>query len=241
MEKIKFPTEIIDLPSKGLIYPEGHPLRKGTIEVKYMTAKEEDILTNQNYIENGTVLDKLLESLVIGDIELNDMFPGDKNALFIGARILGYGSEYGFTYNNKEYTIDLSTFENKEFDSSLVNSKGHFSFTLPKSKTELQFKLLTDKDETKIEEEIKGLKKINKNNSSEVTTRLKHQIISLEGNTDPKEIRNFVDNYLLAQDARALRAFIKKISPNVDMIYITDSGEEVEVPIGLTFFWPDVQ
>ena len=240
MEKIKFPTEVIELPSKGLIYPEDHPLRKGKIELKYMTAKEEDILTNQNFIQKGTVLDKLLESLVIDDIDLNDLFPGDKNALFIGARILGYGSEYSFTHNGKDYTIDLSEFEHKEFNTSLINSNGTFSFKLPKSETELEFKLLTDNDELKIEEEIKGLKKINKNNSSEVTTRLKHHIVSLEGNQDKVEIRNFVDNYLLAQDARALRSYIKEISPNVNMFYTTEGGEEVEVPIGLSFFWPDI-
>ena len=93
------PTETIELPSKGLLYPEGHPLSNGTIEIKYMTAKEEDILTNQNYIQNGTVLDKLLKSLIITEFDYNDLVIGDKNAVMIAARILGYGAEYKFQYH----------------------------------------------------------------------------------------------------------------------------------------------
>ena len=62
--KPSFPTEVIELPSKGLLYPESNPLSSGKLEMKYMTAKEEDILSNQSYIQKGTVLDKLLESLI---------------------------------------------------------------------------------------------------------------------------------------------------------------------------------
>ena len=109
-EKFKFPTELVDLPSKGKIYPKDHPLSSGKVEMKYMTAREEDILTNQNYIEKGIVLDKLLESLTMHKFNVKDVHTGDKNAIFIAARILGYGSEYKFTYLTKEYTIDLSIF-----------------------------------------------------------------------------------------------------------------------------------
>ena len=94
----QFPAEEVTLPSKGLLYPEGSSLRKGIIEMKYMTAKEEDILTNQNLIANGTVIDKLLKSLIISDINYNELLSGDKNAILIAARILGYGSDYSFTY-----------------------------------------------------------------------------------------------------------------------------------------------
>mgnify|MGYP003639632927 FL=1 len=240
MSEFKFPTELVELPSKGLIYPEDHPLRKGTVEIKYMTAKEEDILTNQNYIEKGTVLEKLLESLVIGNINLKDIFPGDKNAILIASRILGYGSEYKFMYNDTEHTVDLSELKNKPFDESLINSNGNFEFILPKSENKVEIKLLRETDEEKINEELKGLKKINKSLSADVTTRLKHMIVSIEGKSDKSEIKTFVENYLLAQDARSLRKFVQSVSPDVDMNYTTDSGEEVAVPINLNFFWPDL-
>lgn len=240
MTELKLPTETVSLPSKGLIYPADHPLRKGTVEIKYMTAKEEDILTNQNYIEKGTVLDKLLESLIVENFNLGDLFPGDKNAIYVAARILGYGSKYSFQYNNKEHTIDLSTLENKPFDESLINSEGHFEFTLPKSENEIIFKLLSDNDEKKIDEELKGFKKLNKSLSADVTTRLKHTIVSVEGKKDKNEIKTFVETYLLAQDSRALRQYIKQITPDIDMTYVTEEGKEVEIPVGITFFWPDL-
>jgi hypothetical protein len=100
-EKFKLPTETIDLPSKGLLYPEDSELAKGVIEIKYMTAKEEDILTNQSYIKNGTVLDKLIKSLIVSKINFDDLLVGDKNAIMVAARILGYGSDYTFEYNGE--------------------------------------------------------------------------------------------------------------------------------------------
>ena len=117
------PTETIELPSKGLVYPEGHPLSNGTIEIKYMTAKEEDILTNTNYISDGTVLDKLIKSIIVTKVNFDDILIGDKNAIMIAARILGYGSEYKFTYNGKEEVIDLSTLENKPLHAEIEKRK----------------------------------------------------------------------------------------------------------------------
>ena len=102
MEQQQFPTEMVTLPSKGLLYPEESPLKKGEIEMKYMTAREEDILTNQNLIENGTVIDKLLQSLIITPINYNDLLIGDKNAVLVAARILGYGKDYEFEYNGEK-------------------------------------------------------------------------------------------------------------------------------------------
>ena len=120
MAEFKFPTEEVELPSKGLVYPKDHPLSSGKVEIKYMTAKEEDILTNQAYIEKGTVLDKLLESVLISDINLKDLIVGDKNAIFVATRILGYGKDYKFTYAGEEKELDLTTLKNKEFDTSLI-------------------------------------------------------------------------------------------------------------------------
>ena len=114
MSEFKFPTEEVELPSKGLLYPKDNPLSSGKVEIKYMTAKEEDILTNQSFIQKGTVLDKLLQSLIINkDIKTEDLFVGDKNALFVAARILGYGKEYKVTIAGKSETIDLTELENK--------------------------------------------------------------------------------------------------------------------------------
>jgi hypothetical protein len=241
MSEFKFPTEIVELPSKGLVYPEGSLLAEGKIEMKYMTAKEEDILTNQAYIKQGTVLDKLLQSLIVSKINYDDLIVGDKNALFIAARILGYGKDYTFSYNGEEITVDLSSLNNKSFNESLV-TKGlnEFHFTLPSSQTKITFKILTSGDDKKIDAEITGLKKINKDVSPELSTRLKYIITSVNGDKDEKTIREFVDNYLLARDSRALREYIKQIQPDVDLTYITDGGEEVTIPINLNFFWPDI-
>lgn len=240
----KFPTETIELPSKGLIYPEDNPLSSGTIEMKYMTAKEEDILSNQSYIQNGTVIDKLLKSLIVSKVNYNDLIVGDKNAIMIAARVLGYGKDYDFEYKGSNVSVDLSTLENLPFDETLIKrGENNFTYTLPKSGAILTFKLLTHGDEQKIDQEIRGLKKINKNASPDFSTRLKHMITSINGDDTQKGIREFVDNYFLAMDTRAFRQHIKMIQPDVDLnVPVTlDDGsvEDVDLPIGVTFFWPD--
>ena len=242
MSEFKFPTETIELPSKGLVYSEDNPLSSGQVEIKYMTAKEEDILTNQSYIQKGIVLDKLLESLLVTKININDLIVGDKNAILIAARILGYGKDYEFTYEGETHTVDLSTLDNKEFDESSLITRGtnEFSYTLPHSETVITYKILTGRDEKAIDREIKGLKKLNKDFAPELSTRLKHMITSVGGDTDIKKIREFVDNQFLAMDSRAFRNHIRDTQPDVDMSFILDSGEEVTVPIGLSFFWPDI-
>jgi len=242
MSEFKFPTETIELPSKGLVYSEDNPLSSGQVEIKYMTAKEEDILTNQSYIQKGIVLDKLLESLLVTKININDLIVGDKNAILIAARILGYGKDYEFTYEGETHTVDLSALDNKEFDESSLITRGinEFSYTLPHSETVITYKILTGRDEKAIDREIKGLKKLNKDFAPELSTRLKHMITSVGGDTDIKKIREFVDNQFLAMDSRAFRNHIRDTQPDVDMSFILDSGEEVTVPIGLSFFWPDI-
>ena len=218
--QFKVPTETVELPSKGLLYPKDSPLSKGKIEMKYMTAKEEDILTNQNYIKNGTVIDRLLKSLIITEgVDYNQLLVGDKNAIMFAARILSYGKDYEFSYGGPQ-TVDL-----------------------PATGNTVTFKLLNHSDEKNIERELEGLKKLNKNASPEVTTRLKRIITSINGQTEQKDIRSFVDTYLLAKDARALRKEYAKVNCDVNMKFILsddDGGEEeVDLPIGLNFFWPD--
>jgi hypothetical protein len=249
MAELKIPTETVSLPSKGLLYPESSPLAKGEIEMKYMTAKEEDILTNANYIRQGTVIDKLLQALIITPINYDDILIGDKNAILIAARVLGYGKDYTFKYTNQrgqevETTADLSQLNERQLDESLFNAGvNELSFSLPKSGNVVTFKLLTHGDEKKIEAEVKGLQKVNPNGSFDVTTRLKYMITSINGDRDIKSIRDFVDNAFLAPDARALRDYYNKIQPDINLTFIPDdesyTGEGVAIPISLNFFWPD--
>jgi hypothetical protein len=234
--KFKFPTEVVELPSKGLIYPKDNPLSSGKVEMKYMTAKEEDILTNQNYISKGIVFD------------LNDMVIGDKNALLIASRVLGYGKDYefrGYNQNTQQlenFTVDLTTLEDKPLDPNNLIEEGvnELNFELPHSKTPITYKILTHGDEKKIDREIQGLQKINKESIPEISTRLKYIITSVDGDREKKTIREFVDKFMLARDSRSLREEIKRISPDVNLTYVGEGAEEgINIPVNLSFFWPD--
>ena len=232
-QKFKFPTEIVELPSKGLLYPKDSPLSSGKIEMKYMTAKEEDILTNQNYISQG------IESLIVSKINYNELLIGDKNALMVASRVLGYGKDYKFKAINPstgltvEYEVDLTTLKDKYLDPKNIKEEGlnEFEFTLPTSKNLIKYKLLTHKDEKNINTEIEGLKKINPDSNPLSSTRFKYIITSIDGDREKKSIREFVDNYLLARDSR--------VSPDVELKHVGNEGEEVTIPINLNFFWPD--
>ena len=242
--KFNLPTETVDLPSKGLLYPKDSPLSSGKIEMKYMTAKEEDILSNVNYISNGTALDRVLKSLIVDKkINFNQLLIGDKNAIMIAARILSYGKEYKFTIRDEEHSIDLSKLGNKKIDEKLLENGNEFDFTLPKTGNKIKFKLLTQEDENKVQREVEGRKKIDKNSNTEGSTRLKYMITSVNDNKESKDIRDFVDKYMLASDAREFRKHYITVSPDVDMIYKFENEngeeEEVDIPIGINFFWPD--
>lgn len=256
-ETQKFPTEIIELPSKGLLYPDGHPLRSGKIEMKYMTAREEDILTTQSYIKQGVVLDKLFRALIVGNgegvqINYGDLLTGDKNAVMIAARVLGYGKDYTIKVQNpsgteQEEKIDLTKFEHKELREDLITpGTNEFEFELPASKRTVTFKILNHRDSLEIDKEIKSLQKIkDQYGSKQLTTRLFHTITSVDGDESKSAIRNFVKNELLAIDSRALRDFIAEISPDVDLkidLFDAENGElfSVNMPIGVDFFWPSV-
>lgn len=244
--KFNLPTETVELPSKGLLYPEDSPLASGKIEMKYMTAREEDILTNQNYIRNGTVIDRLLKSLIVTEgVNYDDLLIGDKNAIMVSARILAYGKDYPVVYAGEEHTVDLSTIENVPLDESLyTRGENNFSFKLPSTNNTVTFKLLSHKDEKAIDRELEGLKKLKKDDTPSVTTRLKYIITSINGSSETKDIREFVDNYLLATDSRALRKYYTEVQPDVDLTFeieTQDGGKErVPLAIGLDFFWPDL-
>jgi hypothetical protein len=248
--KFKLPTETVTLPSKGLLYPAESPLSKGEIEMSYMSAKHEDILTNMNFIKNGTVIDKLLQELIVTSINYNDLLVGDKNALLFAARILGYGKDYDIQFYNTalkqldSYTVDLTELKEKEIDESVfIQGVNEVPFVLPQSKNEITFRLLTHGDERAIESELKGLKKLYPDKSFDVTTRLKHIIVSVEGKREKKDIREFVDTYLTAQDSRALRDYYAKVMPDIDTTITIDKDgyvqEGVDIPIGINFFWPN--
>ena len=159
-----FPTEIIDLPSKGIPYPEEHPLSSGKIEMKYMTAKEEDILTTQSYITQGVVLDKLFQSLIVSNgegekVKYNDILVGDKNAIMVAARVLGYGKEYKVNipdpYNNdkpQETLILLNEIQDKPLHDEITKypNNSEFEFELPLAKKRITFKLMTHCTERKV-------------------------------------------------------------------------------------------
>lgn len=247
---MNFPTETIDLPSKGLLYSKTNPLSSGKVEMKYMTAQEEDILTNTNYIEKGIVIDKLLQSMIVDkNINLNTLLLGDKEYLMVAARILGYGKEYKFQYpipgtdEQEEIIVDLTQLPEKQLDSTQKDNE--FKFYLPLSKVDITFKLLTQEDDNKIQEEVKGIKKLNKMANPEPSTRLKYIITSINGNQDSKFIREFVDKNLLIGDAKALRKEYNKISPGVEfkIIHQFSNGtqESINIPININFLWPDLE
>ena len=249
MSEFRFPTEVIDLPSKGLVYPESSPLSLGTIELKYMSAREEDILTNSNFIEKGIVIDKLLQSLIVTKIDYNELITGDKNAILFAARILGYGASYDIEITDKfgkriPVNIDLSKLENKKIDESLfIPGKNEFDFILPQSKITVTFKLINALDEKAIADEIKGLKKAFPNDSFDVTTRLKHTIVAMNGDKNVEKIRGFVDNMLIT-DTRALRKYINDITPDLltNFDYVDSKGDVVEgvsIPMNINFLYPD--
>ena len=243
--KFKFPTEMVELPSKGLIYSKDNPLSSGTIEMKYMTAKEEDILTNQNYIKQGIVLEKLLKSLIVSKIDYDDLIVGDKNMVMVAARILGYGKDYSFKLGDETITVDLTDCPTRYLDESNliephVNS---FEYTFPSSGNKITYKLLNNKDEKNIQAELEGLKKIDKNSSAELSTRLKYMITSVNGNSDKKDIREFVDNFLLAKDSKNFRDHLRTTQPDIELVskYTNAEGvkEDINIPVTVSFFWPD--
>lgn len=248
------PTEVIDLPSQGYFYPEGHPLASGKIEMKYMTAREEDILTSQNLIKQGVVIDKLLQALIVDKFNYNELLIADKNALMIAARVLGYGKDYEVQIacpacgEKSKHVADLTLFESRDIDFNIfTKGENAFTFTLPASKKTLTLKFLTHADEKAVDEELKGLKKLSMLTGvdSELTTRLRKAVVAVDGNEDRAVINNAVKN-MLAIDSLALRKFLKEVTPEIDTTFsfvcphCGHENEKIQVPIDVSFFWPGV-
>ena len=248
-QKFTVPTEIIDLPSKGLVYPKENPLSSGQVEMKYMTAREEDILTNVNLLRQGLAIEKMLVSLIKSPVAYQDLTLGDRNGLLIAARILAYGKDYSFSYKNpntgeeEKVQIDLQKLKYKELDWSKFNNKNEFDFVLPHSKNSITFKLLTVADDKKVDEEIKGLKKSLGQDGGTLSTRLKHQILSINGDYSAKTVREFIDQgYLLSRDSVELRKHIETVTPDIDteVTFTLKDGTEVSTGLPMTadFFFP---
>lgn len=248
MPETTFPTEVIDLPSKGYFYPEKSPSSSGQVELKYMTAKDEDVLTSQNLIAKGIVLDVLLDSLIVDKkVKVSDLLIGDKNALLIAARVLAYGKEYEFevmspvTGEPTTHTLDLTSLKDVSVDfSKRTKGQNVFEFTLPTTDRVIKYKLLTSGDVDAIERHAKSLSKVSDIDRT-LTTRLKHMIVEVDGNSEQSVVNNFVDNEFFAVDSRSFREYISNNTPDIDLdISIEVDGEQVEITVPMTvrFFWP---
>ena len=247
------PTEFVNLPSKGRLYPEGHALHNvETVEIRHMTAKDEDILTSESLIKKGIVLDRLLQSVMIDKtIDVNDLIVGDKNALLIACRKYGYGSQYDTTitcpscFEAQEFCFDIDEWKEKELDLEEFNVTQTPSCTFiaetPISKVSVEFKLLTTKDVEIVEKISERNKKLNLP-SSAATDFLVATIVSVNGYDDKVSIQNFI-NSVPAKDSSYLRKLYDAISPNIDSMStftcnLCDFSEAVEVPLDASFFWP---
>ena len=251
------PTEFVELPSHGKFYSPDHPLHgEETIELRYMTAKDEDILTSRALLKNGLAIDRLLEGLVVNkEIKPDDLLIGDKNALLVAARISGYGEDYTVAVScpscntNNEHNFDLSELSlnhgvqpDEDSNSGVTQTdSGTFVAKLPRSGYSVEFRLLTGDDENYLAKSEEELAKHNLPDAS-ATNLLKRLSVSVNGVTDVGEINNFIDS-MPAQDARHLRACVQIVTPNVDMTQDIECSScgivtEMEVPFTSEFFWP---
>ena len=232
-------TEKVLLPSKGLLYPEGHPYANGEVELRYMTAKDEDILSSEKFIKEGKVVDELLKSLLVDNSGYDDLLVGDKNSIMFVARILGFGPEYNIKLGTKDLNINLEQLEPKEIDETLYQrGKNEFTFDTPIGGDKIHFKLLDHKTEQNLNKDIEGLKKLYPDNVPVLATTLKNIIVAVNGDKDKQVISKFVDESLITRDSMALRKHIKAITPDIDLNYKLEDGREIQVPITLEFFYP---
>jgi hypothetical protein len=251
------PTEFVELPSRGKFYPSDHPLHnKEVIEMRFMTAKDEDILTSPALLRNGLAIDRLIENLIVdSNVNVNDLLLGDKNAVILAARISGYGEQYNVNVTcpnceaSIEHQFDLSeiphqngTIPEDDNENVYLTPEGTFVAKLPKSQFSVEFKLLTGQDEDYLEKVALKTKKLKLPEAS-ATNLLKRLVVSVNDVTVTSEINNFIDN-MPAQDARFLRACVTTVTPNVDMTQEVECSScgtvsEMAVPFTSEFFWPN--
>lgn len=251
------PTELIDIPSKGLYYPPEHPLHmKDSIEIRHMTAKDEDTLTSRSLLKKGVAVDKMLNDIITDkSIKVENLLIGDKNALIIASRISGYGAEYetkvtcpscnvpnqhSFDLNDHKMANPIPEEELQKLGINITSNK-NFTLTLPVSKLSIEARFLNGMDERNI---IQRSQDNQKNNLPEnaMTQQIKYFVISVNGETDRRKINQFIDN-MPAKDSKYLRNVYKNINPNVSMeqqftCSSCDFQETMEVPFTSDFFWP---
>ena len=248
------PTEFVELPSRGFFYPPGHPLHDvETIEIRHMTARDEDILTSVALLKKGIAIERVIENIIVDkSIRTHDLLIGDKNAIIIAARISGYGSDYeagvscpscatpvDFGFDLHECSV-IPHDVYKEHDVALTESRT-FIIHLERSNLDVEVRLLNGRDEVELSKMAEKRRK-KKLPESNLTDQLKRIIISVGGNTDAGYIDSFIHN-MPAIDSRRLRATYQKIVPNIDMrqdFVCPECGHEgeVNVPFGTNFFWP---
>ena len=248
----KVPTEFVPLPSFGLVYSPNSPLHNlKEIEVRYMTAADEDILTSRSLLRSGKAIDAVLKNCIL-DARINpeELLSGDKNALITFLRVSGYGPEYKVEIDcpsceeTSKYEFDLSQLEMKTLDvEPIEQGENRFHIQLPTG-THIEFKFLNSAEEKEISDAQDRIKRsTNSPVDRNVTTRLKNTIISIDGNTDSSLINQYVDT-LNVRESRALRKYMEDNTPDIDMkqeFNCPHCGHrgEVDVPISVGFFWPD--
>jgi hypothetical protein len=248
------PTEFVDLPSGGRYYPEGHPLHnEDTIEIKQMTAKEEDILTSRTLLKKGIALDRVIQSLICNKaIDPQTLLMGDKNALIVAIRAASYGNIYTTTVEcpacgiSGEHSFDLNeleTYSGRSFEGLNVRENDDCTFTtvLPRAGVEVAFKLLNGYDEKKMSNMADADRKNRRDRS--ITRQLETTIVSVNESTDLKDIGHLVEN-MPSADARHMRTIYRLAMPDLDMSqeFICtdcDHSQEMEVPLSVDFFWPE--
>jgi len=248
------PTEFVEIPSGGM-YPENHPMHgKDVLEIRFMTAKEEDILSSQTLLKKGIALERMLDSLIIENgLKARDLLIGDRNALIIAARISGYGANYKTQTicpacggrSHIDFDLNKRAIKKSSESETLKLEKlknGNFQTQTPYSKFKIEFRLLNGKDEMNLSR-INIDKKKNKMPESYLTDQFKMMIVSIEGHNDKSIIERYVDN-MPTRDSRHIRACYKIASPDVkvthDFSCVSCSYEqELEVPFNADFFWPD--
>ena len=250
------PTEFVELPSGGRFYPEGHPLHgQDNIEIKQMTAKEEDMLTSRTLLKKGVALDRVLDSVIMNKaINVDNLLVGDKNAIIISTRVSGYGSDYTTNITcpnctaNQEYTFDLNDAnvyggsDSNEDISLTFNEDGTFTTRLPRTNLNVSFRLLTGADEKSILAQMENARK-RKRPEQNITLQLRSMITDVENNDTSEAINYLIDN-IPSIDARHLRLAYKIASPNIDLTQHFNCSEcgheqQMEVPLTADFFWPD--
>ncbi|MAG25197.1 hypothetical protein CMI47_06420 [Candidatus Pacearchaeota archaeon] len=249
------PTEFVELPSGGKYYAEDHPLHNAeSIEIRQMTAKEEDLLTSRTLIKKGVALDRVIKNIIVDRrINPDTLLTGDRNAIIIATRITGYGHIYETKVScpncaaQQQYSFDLTEAtvydgaDPDEDDQVNDHGDGTFTTTLPRIKLPVTFRLLTGKDERSLMAGMETDRK--RKNEQSITRQLRNMIVAVDGQNAPQVIDYLVD-HLPSMDSRQLRMCYRLAAPNVDLTQHfecaeCDFAQDMEVPLTADFFWPD--